>query len=199
MTDAQDFAPWAATAAETLSRYGSDITSGLTDHQSQINTKCGGAWPPIGQLLRTYLAGRIVLLAAAAIGLLFRTADLGVEPLLVLLVVAAECAVVVGRQLPGRATARCVRGGAARAIRAGRLVWGDLIELRSGDTVPADCRVVRITSPAVVDGIARSEAPVPLDARPDEKTCVCFLKASYRCLRNCFEKVNVKLRINGVD
>jgi hypothetical protein len=193
MSEKQDFAPWAATADETVSHYQSNISTGLTQSQCQINAKYRGnvgPWPPrprIRQMLLSYFMGRILLLGATVLSLFVsclplgigpEVRDLGAEPLLILLVAAMECSLLVWSARPAPVNAGCLRDGRMEVIDAASLVWGDIIELRLGDIVPADCRIARITSPVMVDGVAKDEAPVSLEARPDEKTCVCFAGSS---------------------
>lgn len=55
-------------------------------------------------------------------------------------------------------TARVIRGGVAAEVPADELVPGDLIELETGDRVPADCRLVEITGLEVEEAALTGEA-----------------------------------------
>ncbi|CDJ47749.1 calcium-transporting ATPase, putative [Eimeria brunetti] len=103
-----------------------------------------------------------ILLAAAVVSFVLAVVEGGeggiaayVEPLVILIILFlnaavgvwqesnAEKALVALKQLQPQ-QARVCRGGSWRQIAAGRLVPGDLVDLRCGDKVPADCRVVQL-------------------------------------------------------
>jgi cation-transporting P-type ATPase I len=59
------------------------------------------------------------------------------------------------------------RGGAETLVDAGRLVDGDLIRLRAGEAVPADCRIVEAWALEVDESSLTGESlPVPKSAAP---------------------------------
>ncbi|MEV6908727.1 cation-translocating P-type ATPase [Amycolatopsis sp. NPDC051071] len=63
-----------------------------------------------------------------------------------------------------------VRAGAERQVVADALVWGDIVSLRSGDVVPADCRVLDATgaeldeSSLTGESLPVAKGPVPVVA-----------------------------------
>nr|CDP31721.1 Putative type IID cation-transporting ATPase [Podospora anserina S mat+] len=65
------------------------------------------------------------------------------------------------------ATARVVRDGATTTIEASKLVPGDIIELKVGDSVPADARIIEAVNLEADEALLTGES-VPARKHPDE-------------------------------
>lgn len=86
---------------------------------------------------------------------------------------------VLARQ--ARAEATVVRSGSARRVPTDRLARGDVVELRTGDVVPADCRVLEAERLEVDESALNGES-FPVDKRVDptpgapleERSCMLF-------------------------
>lgn len=102
-----------------------------------------------------------ILLAAAAIdfAIALINGDTGItafiDPLVIVLILAANAAVGVATESNAAAaiaalreiqaeSARCLRDGSLRSLPVRDLVPGDLVEVRVGDCAPADCYVLKI-------------------------------------------------------
>lgn len=102
-----------------------------------------------------------ILLAAAAVDLLIAlvNGDTGItafiDPLVIVLILAANAAVGVATESNAAAaiaalreiqaeSARCLRSGTLMSLPVRDLVPGDIVEVRVGDCAPADCYVLRI-------------------------------------------------------
>ena len=82
--------------------------------------------------------------------------------------------------------ATCVRDGARRAVNAEELVPGDVVEIATGEKVPADCRIVKIHSnvlrcdQALLTGesgsVAKTERAVSMGGECvlQDKTCMVY-------------------------
>jgi len=74
-----------------------------------------------------------------------------------------------------------VRSGSARRVPSDRLARGDVVELRAGDVVPADCRILEADGTEVDESALTGEA-FPVDkaeeatpgAPVDERSCMLF-------------------------
>ncbi len=69
-----------------------------------------------------------------------------------------------------KTTAKAVRGGRLTDLEASELVPGDVIDLKQGDRIPADARVVRSTNGSVSEALltgepeAKEKSPAPIPA-----------------------------------
>lgn len=146
-----------------------------------------------------------ILLGAAVVSFVLALVEGGdgglaayVEPLVILIILFlnaavgvwqesnAEKALVALKQLQPQ-QARVCRSGEWRCVSASSLVPGDLIDLRCGDKVPADCRVVQLkTASFRVEqsqltgesvAVLKDADPLPSSMRDREiqsQRCMCF-------------------------
>lgn len=119
----------------------------------------------VGSVVDAGLVAGVSALSALAGGVQRRRTDQAVAQLL------AESAV----------TARVWRDGAEVTRSAEQLVAGDVIDVRSGDVVPADCRVM-VASGLLVDESALTGEAFPVSKQPDpviatavaDRTCMLY-------------------------
>ncbi|CAD7935080.1 unnamed protein product [Amoebophrya sp. A25] len=167
------FDPCSATAADTLAFYGSNASSGLSEGQVEAlraeygtNELAEEEGKSLFELIKEQFEDQLVkiLLAAAGVSFLLAyfddaSAEEGwaayVEPLVILLILIANAIVGVAQEKKADNalealkklqpdTAHVLRNGAWTKLEASELVPGDVVELRTGDRVPADMRIVAL-------------------------------------------------------
>jgi H+-transporting ATPase len=67
------------------------------------------------------------------------------------------------------------RGGAFQKIKARNLVPGDIINLKLGDVIPADCKLIENGKPMEIDQAALTGESLPITAHPGDK---CLMGAT---------------------
>lgn len=203
--------PHAASVADCLAAYGVTMEKGLSDAQVAEQRKLHGVNElakedptPLWKLVLAQFDDLLVkiLLGAAMVSfvLAFFEEEEGitafVEPFVILLILVinavvgvwqesnAESALEALKELQS-ATATVVRNGALiPALPATELVPGDIVHVRVGDKVPADCRVLKLktTTTRVDEGSLTGESvtvqkvtePVQADARIQAKINMVF-------------------------
>ena len=170
---AQMVPPHASTAKDVLEQAGVVADAGLSDARAAELLKKFGrneleadAGTPLWALFLAQFDDRLVqiLLAVAALSyglaLLEGKPDDWVESAVILLILLLNAVVGTWQEASAAGalsalqslqpeTARCLRGGTwINELSAAELVPGDVIELRVGDSVPADARVVQMLSTA---------------------------------------------------
>ncbi|EZG43488.1 calcium-transporting ATPase 1, endoplasmic reticulum-type protein [Gregarina niphandrodes] len=164
--------PFVLTPNEVATELRSDLPRGLSTPQAAErllrhgrNELPSGKQKTLRELILEQFDDLLVriLLAAAVISfvLAFAEGEGGVsafvEPLVILLILIANAAVSISQETKAEkslealkrlqpAHCRVVRNGVWQTIESAELVVGDVISVRSGDKVPADCRLVEICS-----------------------------------------------------
>ncbi len=177
--------PWASTADVVLAALDTDPASGLTDAEAGRRLLLAGPnelaearrQPMWRVLLAQFQDTMIVVLIVAGVitallGDLKDTLVIGAIVILDGLVGfaqewRAEEAMAALRALTSP-TARVVRGGQERSVRAATLVPGDLVRLEAGDMVPADLRLVTCVALRV------NEAALTGESEPAAKTAAAL-------------------------
>ncbi|KAG6821180.1 hypothetical protein H0H93_005400 [Arthromyces matolae] len=167
--------PWTHSPEEILQYYGVDTTAGLSPEQAAKHAEIYGRnelpeepptplWELILEQFKDQLV--LILLASAVISFvlaLFEESEnssfLGafVEPLVILLILVANAAVGVIQETSAEQAidalkeyspdeAKVVRSGNVRRIHASELVPGDIISVAVGDKIPADARLLSVSS-----------------------------------------------------
>ncbi|CAK5279628.1 unnamed protein product [Mycena citricolor] len=168
-------APWALTSQEVLDHFGVDIERGLTSDQAAKHAQIYGKnelpeepSTPLWELILEQFQDQLVLilLASAVISFVlalventeessFATAF--VEPLVILLILIANAAVGVIQESNAEKAidalkeyspdeAKVVRSSQVARIHASELVPGDIVSVAVGDKIPADCRLLSVSS-----------------------------------------------------
>ncbi len=177
---------WHSMSAEsTLQKLGSGAKAGLSDEEAthrlsrygrneiESGKKVSALRVFLGQFASPLV---LILIAAAAVSFLFRH---GADAALIMAIVAlngifgfvqdynAERSIEALKKM-GASKALVLRNGSVREIGAGLIVPGDIVVLREGFKVPADCRIVESRSVAIDESILTGES-VP--AGKSEKRC----------------------------
>jgi len=194
-----DSRPWAIPAAELAAQLSTDLDRGLTTAEAerrarefgpnQIQHQSQRSW--IKVFLAQFANVMVALLIAAAIisGVIGEWTD---ALLICLIVIAnaivgfsqewtAERAIETLRRMSEPAAKVC-RDGQWQQVPAVNLVVGDLIEIRTGDMVPADARLVSAveleTSEAALTGESspaeKDLEPLPPRTPLPDRTCMVF-------------------------
>jgi P-type Ca2+ transporter type 2A len=205
--------PWAHDASSVASAHTVTVSSGLPS--STVRTLRARHGPnavpaqPTTALWRLILAqfdDQLVkiLLAAAGVSLLLALSEASaargqalVEPLVIVLILAANAAVGVAQERNAERAIDALKefeaevavvvrdGGKVSSVPAVDLVPGDVVEVAVGGKVPADLRVVSLVTPvlsvdqSIVTGESNSvskgvAAVADLDAVLQDKTCILF-------------------------
>ena len=173
--------PWAISPDETAEHWQSDLQHGLTSQEAELRLRKHGP-NELGQhlqrhwstlFLAQFLNMMVALLIAAAVisGLIGEWTD---AILIGLIVIAnavvgfsqewtAERAIESLRRM-AQPVAKVNRGGQWQQIPAAQLAPGDLVEIKTGDLVPADGRLVEVTE------LETSEASLTGESHPIEKS-----------------------------
>ncbi|KAK1692182.1 hypothetical protein QYE76_008879 [Lolium multiflorum] len=173
--DSSSFPAWARTVEECAKRFNVHVTHGLTTADAAARLRTHGAnelhehpGPTTLHLILDQFSDTLVriLLAAAAVSfLLALTSSAGaltlsafVEPLVIFLILVVNAAVGVWQETNASKAldalrriqsdhAAVLRDGAwVPALPARELVPGDVVQVRVGDKIPADMRVVRLVT-----------------------------------------------------
>jgi Ca2+ transporting ATPase len=164
------------TTAHVLGHYNVTVDSGLDDAQVKASQALYGPNElpedpptPLWELILEQFKDQLVIILLAAAGVSFVLAALEeedehgtafVEPIVILLILIANATVGVIQETNAEKAiealkeyspdeAKVIRNGQLQKIAASELVPGDVVDLAVGDKIPADCRVVRITSSTV--------------------------------------------------
>ena len=205
-----DLQPHSRSVTECLTHFGVDTQGGLSEERAAELARRYGpnaleveAGPSALALFLGQFEDRLVqiLLVVAALSYLLaclegEAAKGWVEPMVIIVILlinalvstwqemsAADALSALQRLQPD--TARCLRqGGWRHDMPAQQLVPGDVIELRVGDSVPADARLLelRSTTFSTDEGSLTGESAtvskvteaVPSDARIQDKQCMVF-------------------------
>jgi P-type Mg2+ transporter len=171
-----------ASASEVLARLGSDL-DGLTDAEvAARRAEVGGNvlrshgaswWRVLGRQVRNPLLG---LLAGAVVvaGVVGDVTDAALISVIVALSVLLgfvneyrSARAVAALQDRVHHTVTCVRDGRTRVVDVVDLVPGDIVELRVGDVVPADVRLLEAVGVEVDESVLTGESlPVVKQAEP---------------------------------
>ena len=201
--------PHAKSTAECLTHYGVNADQGLDAERVELLLNKHGKneleqekGPSALELFLSQFEDRLVqiLLVVAALSYVLARiegeANGWVEPAVILGILLLNAVVSTWQELSAQDalsalqklqpdTARCLRGGVwQHAMAAQELVPGDIIELRVGDSVPADARLLalRSTTFSSDEGSLTGESatvskvvePVVADARIQDKKCMVF-------------------------
>jgi Ca2+-transporting ATPase len=208
-----DFQPWAVECDEVLEKFDVDADTGLSDAQVAaqrekygLNELAKEEGKPLWKLVLEQFDDLMVkiLLAAAAVSfvliLLDEKAEGGivdyVEPLVILLILIlnaivgvwqesnAESALEALKQMQSEHAATWRNGKLIPDLAATELVPGDIVEVRVGDKVPADMRVLKLytttfrVEQAALTGesvsVQKDSTPVEEDADISGKKCMAF-------------------------
>ncbi|EJD53048.1 calcium-transporting ATPase [Auricularia subglabra TFB-10046 SS5] len=194
-------AAWASSPDEVLSHFSVNPATGLTTAHVAKNAELYGKnelpeeeGTPLWELILEQFKDQLVLilLASAVISFVLAlfddTADSAtafVEPLVILLILVANAAVGVIQESKAEAAidalrefspdeAKVLRNGHLLKVHASDLVPGDIVAVAVGDKVPADCRLLSISSSsfrvdqAILTGESMSVAK-SVDTVPDLK------------------------------
>ncbi len=166
-------------------------TAGLDEKQAQerqtrlgYNELKGEKKPGLMRKLAAQLSDFMVIVLIAAAAISFLSSILSgesdyVDPLIILLIVVlnatmgvmqeskAEKAIDALQKLTPRLT-KALRGGSISTIPARELVPGDVVELVSGDYVPADCRIIECNSLSAEESALTGES-VPVEKQADKR------------------------------
>ncbi|KAI8897299.1 hypothetical protein BC833DRAFT_527236 [Globomyces pollinis-pini] len=167
---------WTKTPTEVCKALGVDAKVGLSDEKVELKLQEYGynelpeeegtpLWKLVLEQFKDQLV--IILLIAAAISFVLAALEQGetgdssafVEPIVILLILIANAVVGVVQETNAEKAiealkqyspdeAKVLRNGHVSVINARELVPGDIITMSVGDKVPADCRLVKITSSA---------------------------------------------------
>lgn len=177
-------APWALAADEIAQRLHSDLEQGLAADEAERRLQVYGpnriethkrrtAW----KVLLSQFLDLLIGLLAAAVVVSVVIGDIADALLIAVIVVAnavigfaqewrAEKAVEALRHLT-QPRAKVRRAGMVRDVEAELVVPGDLIEVKSGDFIPADARIVSAADLEVVESSLTGESfPVEKTERP---------------------------------
>ncbi|KAF8352335.1 hypothetical protein F5887DRAFT_1172134 [Amanita rubescens] len=167
--------PWTKSPEEILAHFGVDSKAGLSVDQVKKHVELYGKnelpeepATPLWELILEQFKDQLVLilLASAAISFVLALFDDSeaagwgtafVEPLVILLILIANATVGVVQESSAEQAidalreyspdeAKVIRSGKVKRIRATGIVPGDIITVAVGDRVPADCRLLSITS-----------------------------------------------------
>ncbi|EAU88040.2 calcium-transporting ATPase [Coprinopsis cinerea okayama7 len=168
-------APWTKSAKEILDFYNVQPEQGLTSAQASKHAEKYGknVLPeepptPLWELILEQFKDQLVLILLGSAVVSFALALLEdspdstwwgafVEPLVILLILVANATVGVIQESSAEAAidalkeyspdeAKVVRSGQVSRIHASELVPGDIITVAVGDKIPADCRLVSVSS-----------------------------------------------------
>jgi len=195
--------PWHALAGEEVLRRVESSTAGLDTDVVTARLALHGRnelpthRPPtmLAILLHQFLSPLIyILLAAALVSVLL---DDWVDASFILVVVGLNAGLgtfqewraersASALQLMLKVQARVRRGGRDRRVAADELVPGDIVILESGNTVPADLRLLRVVHLAADESFLTGESvPVPKQVQPvaadvmvNDRTCMTFAGAT---------------------
>ncbi|KAF1953857.1 calcium ATPase [Byssothecium circinans] len=187
------------TSAEALKQFGVTEEKGLSEQQVQSSRQKYGknALPeepptPIWELILEQFKDQlvIILLGSAAVSFLLALFEDGegwtafVDPAVILTILILNAVVGVSQETSAEKAiaalqeysaneAKVVRDGAIKRIKADDLVPGDVISVAIGDRIPADCRILSISSNSfnVDQSILTGESEsVSKDTRPIKDT-----------------------------
>ncbi|KAH9484051.1 Calcium-transporting ATPase sarcoplasmic/endoplasmic reticulum type [Psilocybe cubensis] len=196
-------APWTKSPKEILDHYGVDPIRGLTTAQAAKHAEMYGKNElpedpptPLWELILEQFKDQLVLILLASAVVSFVLAlleDSGdsawwsafVEPLVILLILVANAAVGVIQESSAEKAidalkeyspdeAKVIRSSQISRIHASELVPGDIISVSVGDKIPADCRLLSVSSSsfridqAILTGESTS-VHKSIDVVPDEK------------------------------
>ncbi|KAJ7632447.1 hypothetical protein FB45DRAFT_912454 [Roridomyces roridus] len=162
-------APWSLTPEQVLEHFGVHADRGLSSDQAAKHAQNFQDEPgtPLWELILEQFKDQLVLilLGSAVISFVLALFEDGgsswgsafVEPLVILLILVANAAVGVIQETNAEKAidalkeyspdeAKVLRSSQLARIHASELVPGDIISVAVGDRVPADCRVLSITS-----------------------------------------------------
>lgn len=193
--------PWAASVEDALTHFSVNAETGLTTAHAAKNAELYGRnelpeeeGTPLWELILEQFKDQLVLilLASAVISFVLalfddsnESATAFVEPLVILLILVANAAVGVIQETKAEAAidalreyspdeAKVLRNGHILKVHASELVPGDIVAVAVGDKVPADCRILSISSSsfrvdqAILTGESMSVAK-SVDTVPDFK------------------------------
>ncbi|KAG6815872.1 hypothetical protein H0H87_010615 [Tephrocybe sp. NHM501043] len=167
--------PWTHSPEEILQHFGVDASTGLSVDQASKHAEIYGRNElpedpptPLWELILEQFKDQLVLILLASAVISFVLAlfeDAGdstflsafVEPLVILLILVANAAVGVIQESSAEKAidalkeyspdeAKVVRSGTIRRIHASELVPGDVISVAVGDRIPADARLLSVSS-----------------------------------------------------
>ncbi|KAH7103830.1 calcium-transporting ATPase [Auriculariales sp. MPI-PUGE-AT-0066] len=194
-------APWAASPADVLAHFSVSHSQGLSPAHVAKNVELYGKnelpeeeGTPLWQLVLEQFKDQLVLilLGSAAVSFVLAIFEDSsdsptafVEPLVILLILVANAAVGVIQESKAEAAidalrefapdeAKVLRSGRILKVHASELVPGDIVSIAVGDKIPADCRLLSITSSsfrvdqAILTGESQSVSK-SLDVVPDPK------------------------------
>ncbi|KZV91087.1 calcium ATPase [Exidia glandulosa HHB12029] len=166
-------APWASSPDDVLAHFAVNADSGLTTAHVAKNQELYGKnelpeeeGTPLWELVLEQFKDQLVLilLASAVISFVLALLDDSsdsatafVEPLVILLILVANAAVGVIQESKAEAAidalrefspdeAKVLRNGHILKVHASDLVPGDIVAVAVGDKVPADCRLLSVSS-----------------------------------------------------
>ncbi|KAJ7219107.1 Ca-transporting ATPase [Mycena pura] len=168
-------APWSLTPEQVLEHFGVNPERGLSSDQAAKHAQVYGKnelpedpSTPLWELILEQFKDQLVLilLASAVISFVLAmfessegssVAGAFVEPLVILLILVANATVGVVQETNAEKAidalkeyspdeAKVVRSSQLARIHASELVPGDIISVAVGDKIPADCRLISVTS-----------------------------------------------------
>ncbi|KZO95232.1 Ca-transporting ATPase [Calocera viscosa TUFC12733] len=164
-------AAWTETPERVLAHFSTNREAGLSEQQVLKHAEVYGRnelpeepptaiWELILEQFKDQLV--LILLGSAAVSFLIAVLEGGgatefVEPLVILLILVANATVGVVQETQAESAisalseyspdeAKVLRNGEIRKVRATGLVPGDIVSIHVGDKVPADCRILDISS-----------------------------------------------------
>ncbi|KAG7092288.1 hypothetical protein E1B28_008650 [Marasmius oreades] len=168
-------APWTKAPSEILQHFGVDPARGLTSAQAAKSAELYGKnelpedpSTPLWELILEQFKDQLVLilLASAVISFVLAFFDESeggswatafVEPIVILLILIANAAVGVIQESNAEKAiealkeyspdeAKVIRSSQVSRIHASELVPGDIVSVSVGDKIPADCRLISVSS-----------------------------------------------------
>jgi hypothetical protein len=186
--------PATASVEELLAHVATDPVSGLSQKEAERRLENSTALPLFRKQRRSFAScvrqtvrepALWLMLAVALISLFFDRVLLGLVCLALTAGNTALCAYFLYRadgidaamQVYDTPLCRVIRGGRTRRISADALVKGDILFLRKGDIVPADCRLLKTAGFAVCERELEASAQQPTVVRL-EKDADAFPESS---------------------
>lgn len=185
-TETKEF--YLSSAEQTLEDYGTDLSRGLTEEEARSRLEKYGRnafekqkKKSIARMILSQLkdVSTIILLIAGGLSLAMSVIEWEgvqslIEPLVIFVIIIMNIILAVTQEKSAENAlealsslsspiCRVLRGGAVREMNPEELVPGDIINLKTGDLVPADARLIRSES------LAADESSLTGESVPAEK------------------------------
>lgn len=195
--------PWSIPAAEIVSLLATDISDGLSETEAESRRQRFGQNRISTHHRRVWFHVLLAQLANVMVGLLVAASIISAcigewtDAILILLIVIANAIVGFSQEWTAEKAvealrkmtepmARVCRSGQWNDVPAVQLVAGDLIEVNSGDIVPADARLLKVTDLETAEAsltgesnpVEKSSDPVATELGPADRLSMVFAGTS---------------------